>query len=48
MKGNYKEGFKFYLSKNKEAICPLPEASEVMLINVREKSRTAPVQFSLQ
>lgn len=38
MKGNYKRGFKFYLSKkNKEAICPLPGASEVM-IDFREKA----------
>lgn len=29
MKGNYKKGFKFYLSKNKEVICPLPRACEV-------------------
>lgn len=32
MKGNYKRGFEFYLSKkNKEAICPLPGAGDVML-----------------
>lgn len=45
MKGNYKGGFKFYLSKeNKEAICPLPGASEVMLIDFREKAEQP--QFS--
>lgn len=32
MKGNYKRGFKFYLSKkNKEELCALPGASEVMI-----------------
>ena len=49
MKGNYKGRFKFDLSKNnKEVICPLPGASEVMLINFRGNSKTAPAQYSLQ
>lgn len=48
MKGNYKGGFKFYLNReNTEAICPLPGASEVMLIDFRKKAKQTPVQYSL-
>ena len=46
MRGNYKAGFKFYLSKkNKEVICPLPGASKVMFIDFREKAEWP--QFSV-
>lgn len=46
MKGNYNGGFKFYLSKkNKEAICLLPGASEIMLTDFRKKAEHP--QFSI-
>lgn len=36
MKGNYKRGFEFYLSKkNKEAMSPLPGAGDVMLTDAK-------------